>query len=320
MEGLLVDSQKGFKTALALFLSMFRINFISRPSQNPGAQVLSLNSESCCCYYIRRDKRDRFRHVNVFDNNGNKVYTFERKTRLSKIWSFYNSERREIATLTAGVYSSSFDFHEKTDILHRTMTRPMTSLTQEYGFSLSDGGYYKWVEETGYLERIVNPGQATEEVRQRVARARLMRRFRFDYELLIDSNSVDVEIAIVTAFISITSSWTFNANTDTAGPTRAVPTVSRFERGVPNTVANKYLEPPTSQPAHTSRPPDQCSASAQAVSTSKNPCANGEVWMTKVDGNPDMVLVVEKIDPESDRFMTNEEILQQVDSNIQKIN
>jgi hypothetical protein len=76
------------------------------------------------------------------------------------------------------------------------------------------------------LERIINPGGDDEEKRERVAKARLMRQFKFDYELLVDENKIDREVALATGFISMITHWGLGHKTYTNGPTM-IPKVLR---------------------------------------------------------------------------------------------
>ena len=104
-------------------------------------------------------------------------------------------------------------------------------------FHLNDGASYEWSRSSKYLERIINPGGDDEEKHERVAKARLMRQFKFDYELLVDENKIDREVALATGFISMITHWGLGHKTYTRGPTmipkelRAVPLL--HSQGIP---------------------------------------------------------------------------------------
>ncbi|VVT52993.1 uncharacterized protein SAPINGB_P003350 [Magnusiomyces paraingens] len=176
--------------------------------------------------YVRRDRSDRHRVANVFDSNGNKIYTFERRTMFSPIWSMYNADRLEVATVKVGIIHRSIDFHMKPEIKHREM-----ALSLGYGglsrmFYLNDGAPYEWSRASKYLERIVNPGGGSEEIRQRVAFVRLMRQLKFDFELLVDETEIDLEVALTTSYIAMNTLWGIGEQVETTGPTKVFPFIS----------------------------------------------------------------------------------------------
>ncbi|ANB11494.1 hypothetical protein AWJ20_4309 [Sugiyamaella lignohabitans] len=188
-----------------------------------AAHHIPLDHSKATALYVRRDRRDRQRAVNVFDGNGNKVYTIERKSRFIPNWSIYEfPSRKEIATLHPGFMDRSVDFHHKPDIQHREMIAQNGISGRSRHFYLQDGAPYEWSRMTRFLERVVNNGGGSEEVRERVARARLMRQFRFDYELLIDESKIDREVVLATAFLSMITEWGLGHKTRTTGPT-AIP-------------------------------------------------------------------------------------------------
>lgn len=174
--------------------------------------------------YVRRERSDRHRIANVFDSDGNKIYTFERRTSFSPIWSMYNTDQRlEVATVRIGILHRGVDYHMKPDLKHREM-----ALSLGYGglsrtFHMNDGAPYEWSRASKYLERVINPGGGSEEIRQRVAQVRLMRQLKFDFELLVDESEIDLEVALTTGFIAMNTLWGIGEQVETTGPTRLVP-------------------------------------------------------------------------------------------------
>lgn len=169
--------------------------------------------------YLRSDKKDGSRVVNVFDGNGTHVYTIERKSRFSSTWSLYeHPSRKEIATMHVGLVDRSFDFHTRRDLRHREMLGDTGFTGRSRKFYLNDGAEYAWSRDSRYLDKIRNPGGLHEEYRERMARARLMHQFRFDWELLIDETKIDREIVLATAFITMMTEWGVGYKTRTTGP------------------------------------------------------------------------------------------------------
>lgn len=219
MEGVIVDTLNVAFTAGSVVADTLGVRALLEFNRYGTATVAPLPKDNLKAYYIRRNRRDRSRMVNVFSGDGALVYTIERKTQTSTVWSVLTPSRREIATINAGLFNRCFDFHNKPDIQHRNLIAE-TGLTGIFRkFYLADGAAYEWSRTSGFLERIVNPGGGDEEVRQRVAKARLMRQFRFDYEIVVDESAVDADVAIVTGFITMLCSWGLGNSTSTRGPT-----------------------------------------------------------------------------------------------------
>jgi len=174
--------------------------------------------------HIRRDNFKRQTHVNVFNNSGDKIYTIERESASSPVWSmFTNPKRHEIATIRAGFFLKSFDFHNKIGLQHRVLQRENSIAGRLRTFFLNDGYKYIWTRGTKYLERVTNPGGGDEELRERIGKVRLMRQRKFDYELLIDERKIDLEITIATAFLCMMTFWGLGDITETVGPTFLAP-------------------------------------------------------------------------------------------------
>jgi hypothetical protein len=232
MDATLVALASQVNTACSYVASHASFRPILVGTRSLAAQHIPL-SDQVSAFYLRRERKDHDRQINVF-RDGKKVYTIERKSRFTPIWSILQyPSRREVATAYAGLFTRSVDFHTKKGIQHRDLT----GLTRK--FYLHDGEY-EWSRPTKYLERINNPGGSHEEIRERVARARLMRQFRFDYELLVDENKIDSEIALATAFISMITQWGLGHRTDTTGPTHAIS--SQFDKPIlQQTLIPKHL-------------------------------------------------------------------------------
>lgn len=219
MSGVIVDTLNVAFTAGSVVADTFGVRALLEFNRYGTATVAPLPTQNLKAYYIRRNRRDRNRMVNVFSGDGQLVYTIERKTQFSTVWSVLSTDRREVATVNAGLFNRCFDFHNKPEVQHRDLLAE-TGLTGIYRkFYLADGAAYEWSRTSGFLERIVNPGGGDEEIRQRVAKARLMRQFRFDYELVVDENAIDADVAIVTGFITMLCSWGLGNSTTTRGPT-----------------------------------------------------------------------------------------------------
>lgn len=171
-------------------------------------------------YYLRRDRKNRHRAVNIFDNNGNKIYTIERESPLNPTWSLREFPSRiEVATIRCGFFSTSVDWHNKLGVQHREVKDESGVDGSFKTFYLNDAMKYQWSRGSKHLEKVVNPGGGDEEARKRIAKVRLMRKFKFDFELLIDETEIDKEYAIATAFISMMVQWGFGDITETRGPT-----------------------------------------------------------------------------------------------------
>ena len=217
----MVSLASNFYTVLSFLAAQLGVRPALIESGSRAAQDIPLSYEATV-FNIRSDRSDSERMINVFDGSGTKVYTIERKTRFSPIWSMmmYPS-RREVATVHTGLFRRSFDMHNKKGIQHRDLTAESRLSGRSRKFYLNDGAAYIWSRHTKYLERVINPGGAHEEVRERVARARLMRQFRFDYEVLVDEDKIDADIALATAFITMITQWGLGAKTRTTGPSKA---------------------------------------------------------------------------------------------------
>ena len=61
------------------------------------------------------------------------------------------------------------------------------------------------------MEKVINPNGGLEEKRFRVAKVKLMRQFKLDFEVLVDNKNIDPEIALATAFISMFTQWGLEA-------------------------------------------------------------------------------------------------------------
>lgn len=170
--------------------------------------------------YIRRANDNRQTRINVFDNKGDKIYTIERESASTPTWSLFTyPHRHEIATIRAGFFLKSFDFHKKKGIQHRVLTAENGLSGRLRTFYLNDGHKYVWTRGTKCLEKVTNPGGNEEEIRERIAKVRLMRQRKFDYELVIDEKKADLEVAIVSGFLCMMTFWGLGDITETVGPT-----------------------------------------------------------------------------------------------------
>ncbi|ODV58343.1 uncharacterized protein ASCRUDRAFT_78030 [Ascoidea rubescens DSM 1968] len=176
-------------------------------------------------YYVRRDRKNRHRSVNVFDSLGNKIYVFERGSPLNPVWALRKlPSRQEVATVKAGFFSTTTDFHNQANLQHRDVKSgwSLSSGTHK-SFYLNDGYEYQWNNGTKFLEKISSKDAGDEEVRERIAKARLMRQFKFDFELIFDSEKINPEVVLSTSFISMLTQWGVGENTETRGPTYVPP-------------------------------------------------------------------------------------------------
>jgi hypothetical protein len=174
--------------------------------------------------FVRSDWKDKHRKIKVFGTKGVQLYTFERLSRFNPVWTLKTfPHRHEIATIDVGVLSSSFDFHNKSQLTHRDIKTELGIGQYSRSFYLTDGVKYNWSHSSKFLEKILNPNGGSEEVRQRVAKVKLMRQFKFDFELLVDVEKVDLEVALVTAFVSMLTQWGVGEYTNTVGPTYIEP-------------------------------------------------------------------------------------------------
>lgn len=188
-----------------------------------GASERSAFTATPTVLYIRRDRNDRHRVANVFDEQGNKIYTIERRTMFSPIWSMYTAKDRiETASIRIGYVHRSVDFHTKPGMRHRDYAFSVGSAGKRRQFYLNDGAPYEWSRASKYLERVINPGGGDEEIRERVAQVRLMRQLRFDFELLIDESQIDLEVALTTGYIAMNTLWGIGEQVETQSPTRTL--------------------------------------------------------------------------------------------------
>ncbi|EDK39208.2 hypothetical protein PGUG_03306 [Meyerozyma guilliermondii ATCC 6260] len=183
-------------------------------------------SSSSSRYYLRADRKDQSRVINIFDAQGNRVYSIERISGYNPVWSLFTyPQRREVATINTGFLARAVDFHNKPGMTHR-------DLTSEYGlggcfqsFYVDDGVRYSWSRSSKFLEKVLNPNQRTEEVRTQISKVRLMRQFKLDFEILVDETAIDREVVFSTAFVSILTQWGYGEITNTVGPTATNPVV-----------------------------------------------------------------------------------------------
>ncbi|GME88036.1 unnamed protein product [Ambrosiozyma monospora] len=172
-------------------------------------------------FYIRRDNKNRQKLINVFDQDGNKVYTIQRESSSNPVWSMLTyPSRREIVSIRAGFFLKAVDFHNKPGLQHRQINAESGHQGRLKTFYLNDGHKYAWTRGTKYLERFTNPGGNDEETRERLAKVRLLRQWKFDYEMTIDDTKVDPEVALATGFISMMTFWGVGDITETVGPTK----------------------------------------------------------------------------------------------------
>ena len=177
-------------------------------------------------YYLRADRQDQLRVINIFDAQGNRAYSIERISGYNPVWSLFTyPQRREVATINTGFLARAVDFHNKPGMTHR-------DLTSEYGlggcfqsFYVDDGVRYSWSRSSKFLEKVLNPNQGTEEVRTQISKVRLMRQFKLDFEILVDETAIDREVVFSTAFVSILTQWGYGEITNTVGPTATNPVV-----------------------------------------------------------------------------------------------
>ncbi|ODV84052.1 hypothetical protein CANARDRAFT_177222 [[Candida] arabinofermentans NRRL YB-2248] len=171
--------------------------------------------------YIRRDNDRKQTHVNVFDDKGKKIYVIQRESPLNPVWSMLQlPSRKEVATIRAGFFTKAVDFHNKAGLRHREINNESGFSGRLRTFYLDDGHKYAWTRGSKFLEKFTNPGGQDEEVRERVAKVRLMRQWKFDFELVLDENKVDLESALATAFVSMMTFWGYGDITETVGPTK----------------------------------------------------------------------------------------------------
>lgn len=171
-------------------------------------------------FYIRRDRKDKQKQIKVFASGGVQKYTIERLSALHPVWKLMTyPQRQEVATINAGFSHRSVDFHNKPGISHRDITGDAGVASRYRSFYLNDGAKYSWTRGSKFLEKVINPNGGVEEKRERVARVKLMRQFKFDFEMLVDVEKIDPEVALATGFVSMLTQWGIGESTDTVGPT-----------------------------------------------------------------------------------------------------
>lgn len=214
-------SVRGLTTSLTLgsvVLELFNLSEILDLNFS-NASVTPLTPSSIV-FFVRQDRKDKNRTVKVFDGNGDQVYSFERLSTFNPIWRMLNwPQRQEVATLKIGLIDRSINFHNKSDFNHRLIFGDWGINGRYRSFYLNDGCKYSWSSSTKCLEKVINPNGGLEEKRSRVAKVKLMRQFKLDFEVLVDNVKVDPEIVLATAFISIFTQWGVGSFTDTVGPT-----------------------------------------------------------------------------------------------------
>lgn len=177
-------------------------------------------------FFIRSNWQDSHRQVNVFGPKGNQLYSFERLSRFNPVWTLNTyPHRKEVATVDIGVRSSTFEFHNKSGLNKRKIQSDLGFSGYNKSFYTDDGVKYTWSRSNKFLEKIINPNGGSEEHRERIAKVKLMRQFKFDFELLVDEDKMDAEIALVSAFVSMMTQWGVGEYTNTVGPSFIEPAV-----------------------------------------------------------------------------------------------
>ena len=176
-------------------------------------------------FFVRQDRKDSNRKVKIFNGEGNQVYSVERLSSTHPVWALLTFPgRREVATIQVGCTKRSIDFHTMIRLSHRDIVSEYTLANGTLdSFFVDDGIKYSWSRGSKNLEKVINPGAGPDEIRKRVARAKLMRQFKLDFEVLIDENEIDKEVALATSFVSMLSLWGVGNYTDTVGPTYVPP-------------------------------------------------------------------------------------------------
>lgn len=215
MSATAVSIANGITTVCSYWIDMLKI----RPLITGGVNANKIPlTEDGCGLYVRRDRKNRNRVIGVFDHNGVKCYTIERPTQFTPIWRILEyPSRRDIATVHAGIHTRTIDFYEKKGLQHRELKHSLGSIGRI--FYLTDGAIYRWSRASKCLEKVINPGGGDEEVHERLAKARLMRQFRFDYEILYDQTKIDRDVVLATGFVSMITEWGLGAKIETRGPT-----------------------------------------------------------------------------------------------------
>lgn len=192
-------------------------------------------------YFVRRDRKDKQKKIKIFNNKGEQIYAIERLSAMNPVWSLLSiPQRHEIATIHAGFPNRSIDFHTKAGLSHRDISTEIGLNGRYRSFYTNDGAKYSWSRGSKFLEKVINPNAGVEEVRERIAKVKLMRQFKFDFEVLIDESKIDREIALATAFVSMLTQWGVGDITDTVGPTYIAPK-SNEEVEVPKSEQGKVV-------------------------------------------------------------------------------
>ena len=117
-----------------------------------------------------------------------------------------------VGNFKIGLIDRSINFHNKSDFNHRLIFADWGINGRYRSFYLNDGCKYSWTSSsTKCLEKVINPNGGLEEKRFRVAKVKLMRQFKLDFEVLVDNKNIDPEIALATAFISMFTQWGLEA-------------------------------------------------------------------------------------------------------------
>lgn len=182
------------------------------------------------------------REVFIFGRDGTKLYTIERGLVFNPLWTMYSHpDRRPVATIVVGLTFASFDFLNRADFCHRDVLVDIGFSGAYKSFYLPDGAKYSWTTGLRFLEKIQSPYCGVEEVRVRVAKAKLMRQFRLDFEILVDESLIDREVALASSFISMLTQWGVGNAIAGVGPTFIAP---EFEAPL-----DSYSSPQVSVPA-----------------------------------------------------------------------
>lgn len=172
--------------------------------KEPGVYT-SLTPEAKA-FIIRKDDGDNG-VIHVFSAGGSEAYTVQRNTRLWPRWIVYEaSSRKAIAILTLSRLGKSVEFLQKPGFRHCSLT---PNIKGHQFYVREDAAPFIWTARTHDLLRITNPGGGSEQRCERIASARLLRKKRFDWELLVDPN-FEADIAVSTVLVAMISSWSTN--------------------------------------------------------------------------------------------------------------
>lgn len=165
--------------------------------------TIPLNKKAAV-FYIREDNNEPSKVVNIFDNSGNKVYTLVHFSKHSAYWHVFSEPTHtpeaivQISVLRRGVHASS-----------TTKLTPNPGLFGKLHRHFYDDrdGMLCWNRRSQYLERITNPRAGHGEHRIVVSEAKQMRRKGLDWEVKVDTESVETLLALASAFITIKTQW-----------------------------------------------------------------------------------------------------------------